>query len=154
MALCRTIGPLLSQRCPLVSAKAQPRGDFYEKDMVLWKIFLERWERKSPRKIEHKDEMKILSPSHLRQVNVITGKMDNPVNDQKDESTKIRRPERWTHKDCKATKMGKGVKGLVLALNAPRKLAFEFWTRKAGFSIMSLEGPKYIIGLLWLQGLW
>ncbi len=26
--LCRTIGPLLSQRFPLASAKAQPRGDF------------------------------------------------------------------------------------------------------------------------------
>ncbi len=26
--LCRTIGPLLSQRFPLASAKAQPRGEF------------------------------------------------------------------------------------------------------------------------------
>ncbi len=26
MAVCRTIGPLLSQRLPLASAKAQPRG--------------------------------------------------------------------------------------------------------------------------------
>ena len=26
--LCRTIGPVLSQRFPLASAKAQPRGDF------------------------------------------------------------------------------------------------------------------------------
>ncbi len=26
--LCRTIGPLLSQRFPLASAKAQPRGGF------------------------------------------------------------------------------------------------------------------------------
>ncbi len=26
--LCRTIGPLLSQRFPLASAKALPRGDF------------------------------------------------------------------------------------------------------------------------------
>ncbi len=26
--LCRTIGPLLSQRFPLANAKAQPRGDF------------------------------------------------------------------------------------------------------------------------------
>ena len=26
--LCRTIGPLLSQRFPLAGAKAQPRGDF------------------------------------------------------------------------------------------------------------------------------
>ncbi len=27
--LCRIIGPLLSQRFPLASAKAQPRGGFY-----------------------------------------------------------------------------------------------------------------------------
>ncbi len=26
--LCWTVGPLLSQRFPLASAKAQPRGDF------------------------------------------------------------------------------------------------------------------------------
>ncbi len=29
--LCRTIGPLLNQRFPLASAKAQPRGGFYQK---------------------------------------------------------------------------------------------------------------------------
>ncbi len=28
--LCRTIGPLLSQRFPLASAKAQPRGGFFQ----------------------------------------------------------------------------------------------------------------------------
>ncbi len=28
--LCRTIGPLLSYRLPLASAKAQPRGEFHE----------------------------------------------------------------------------------------------------------------------------
>ena len=28
--LCQTIGPMLSQRFPWASAKAQPRGDFIE----------------------------------------------------------------------------------------------------------------------------
>ncbi len=41
--------------------------------------------------------MKILSPSYLCQLNIIIGKMDNPINAL---------GERWTHKDQKATKMG------------------------------------------------
>ncbi len=34
--LCRTIGPLLSQRFPLASAKAQPRGGGF------WNIYCEK----------------------------------------------------------------------------------------------------------------
>ncbi len=34
--LCQTIGPLLSQRFPLASAKAQPRGDFWNQNVFLF----------------------------------------------------------------------------------------------------------------------
>ncbi len=37
--LCRTIGPLLSQRFPLASAKAQPRGGFFTILNFFWQLF-------------------------------------------------------------------------------------------------------------------
>ena len=48
-------------------------------------------------RLDHKDEMKILSPSHLRQFNIITGKIQHGLPNKC--------PERWADKDKEARKI-------------------------------------------------
>ncbi len=57
--------------------------------------------------LERLDE-KSKSKAIFIKFNVLTGKMDDLLNVQKDGSRKIMPPQRWTHKDYAPTKMGPG----------------------------------------------
>ena len=67
----------------------------------------------------------------LTQFNIITGKMDNPMNVQTDEPTKIRRPRRWAQKDEKGPERADFGAYCTQEAVMPRKLAS--WTHNCKY---------------------